>query len=144
METKLQSMDGYKAVEEDQDGLELIKLLQKAYFEQESTKQTILKIVEADKRLMICWQRPGMSINSYTRIFKMCIEVCEAVGRGIGASGPSTKLACETAGLDYNALKISLNGKMILKLKKNEKSGRSLYFASLHFEGFNKCRYSAL
>ncbi len=30
METKLQSMDGFEAVEEDQDGLELIKLLRKA------------------------------------------------------------------------------------------------------------------
>ncbi len=55
METKLQSMDGYKAVKEDQDGLELIKLLQKAYFEQQDTKQAILKIVKADKRVMLCW-----------------------------------------------------------------------------------------
>ncbi len=38
METKLQSMDGFEAVEEDQDGLELIKLLRKAYFEQDGTK----------------------------------------------------------------------------------------------------------
>ncbi len=63
METKLQSMDGFEAVEIDQDGLEFIKLLQKAYFEQDGTKQAILEIIETDKRLMLCWQKPGMSIN---------------------------------------------------------------------------------
>ncbi len=81
METKLQSMDRYEAVEEDQDGLEIIKLLRKAYFEQDSTKQAILEIVKADKRLMLCWQKPGMTIALYTREFKACVEVCEAVGR---------------------------------------------------------------
>ncbi len=45
METKLQSMDGYEAAVEDQDSLELIKLLRKAYFEQDGTKQAILDIV---------------------------------------------------------------------------------------------------
>ncbi len=49
METKLQSMDGFEAVEEDQDGLELIKLLWKAYFEQDGTEQAILEIVKANK-----------------------------------------------------------------------------------------------
>ncbi len=55
METKLQSMVGFKEVVEEQDGLKLIKLLQKAYFEQDGTKQAILEIVKADKRLMLCW-----------------------------------------------------------------------------------------
>ncbi len=85
-----------------------------------------------------------MSINAYTREFKACIEVCEAVGSGIGVSKPSMKLAYVAAALDYDALKISLDGKMILKLKKMEKSGRSLYFEALHFEGLIKGRYGAL
>ncbi len=54
METKLQSMVGYEDVVDKQDGLELIKLLQKAYFEQDGTKQAILEIIEAHKRLMLC------------------------------------------------------------------------------------------
>ncbi len=43
-------MDGYETVEKDQDGLKLIKLLRKAYFEKDGTKQAILEIVEAYKR----------------------------------------------------------------------------------------------
>ncbi len=85
-----------------------------------------------------------MLINAYTPKFKACIEVCKGVESGIGMSGPSTKLACVAAGLDYDALKISLNGDRIIELRKMEKSGRSLYFAALHFEGLNKGRYSVL
>ncbi len=85
-----------------------------------------------------------MSIDTYTREFKACIEVCEAVRSGIGISGPSTKLACDAAGLDYEALKVLLKGDKITQLKKMEKAGQLLYFAALHFEGLNKGRYGAL
>ncbi len=85
-----------------------------------------------------------MSIDTYTREFKVCIEVYKAVGSGIGISGPSMKLACDAAGLDYEALKIALDGNLIIQLRKMEKAGRSLYFAALHFEGLNKGRYGAL
>ncbi len=104
----------------------------------------ILEIIRADKRLMLCWQRPGMSIDLYTHEFKACIVVYEAVGSRIGVSGPSTKLACKAAGLDYEVLTILLNGEYIIKLKKMEKSRWSLYFVVMHFEGLNKGRYSEL
>ncbi len=93
---------------------------------------------------MLCWQRPGLLIDSYTREVKACIEVCKAVGSGIGVSGPSTKLACKAAGLDYEALKILLNGENIIKLKKMEKTRQSLYLVALHFEGLDRARYGAL
>ncbi len=70
--------------------------------------------------------------------------MCEAVRSGIGISGPSTKLACNAAGLNYKALKIVLDGQLIIQLRKMEKAGWTLYFATLHFEGLNKGRYGAL
>ena len=135
METKLQSMVGYETMQNDLDGLELVKMLRKAYFEQDGTKQAILEIVEADKRLMLCWQKPGMTIDSYTREYKACIEVCEAVGSGIGISAPSTKLACEAVGNDYDTLKASDD---VITFKRMEMSGQAMYFAALHFEGLNR------
>ena len=141
METKLQSMVGYETMQNDLDGLELVKMLRKAYFEQDGTKQAILEIVEADKRLMLCWQKPGMTIDSYTREYKACIEVCEAVGSGIGISAPSTKLACEAVGNDYDTLKASDD---VITFKRMEMSGQAMYFAALHFEGLNRTRYGAL
>ena len=55
METKLESMPDFETVKLEQDGIGLIKLLRKTFFEQDGTKQAMLEIVEADKRLMLCW-----------------------------------------------------------------------------------------
>ncbi len=41
-----------------------------------------------------------MVIDSYTRKFKACVEVCEAVGSGIRVIAPSRKLTCKMAGDD--------------------------------------------
>ncbi len=78
-------------MEEDQGDLELIKLLRKAYFERDGTKQAILEIVDANRRLMLCWQKPGMTINLYMRKFIAWVKVHKTGRSGIGVSGPSTK-----------------------------------------------------
>ena len=93
---------------------------------------------------MLCWQKPGMAIDAYTREFKACIKVCKAVGSGIGVSVPSTKLAYKAAGNNYERLRDSVNGAEIATFRKMQKSGRSLYLAALHFEGLNRMRYGAL
>ncbi len=54
METKLQSMDGFETIQDNLNGLVLIKLLQESFFEQDRTNQAILQIVKADKRLLLC------------------------------------------------------------------------------------------
>ncbi len=63
METKLESMPEYEGIVSPQDGLRLIELLKKIYFEQDGSKQRLAEIVDADKRLILCWQRPGMTIG---------------------------------------------------------------------------------
>ena len=70
METKLESMPAYEGIVSSQDGLGLIELLKNIYFEQDRSKQQLAEIVDADKQLMMCWQRPGMKINEYTQEFK--------------------------------------------------------------------------
>ncbi len=64
METKLEIMARFEAVQNNLDGLGLTQLLRKPYFEQDDTKQAMLKIVEVDKWLMLCWQKPGMILNT--------------------------------------------------------------------------------
>ena len=124
METKLESMAGFEAVVNDLDGLGLIKLLRKAYFEQDGTKQAMLEIVEADKRLMLCWQKPGMTIDTYTRDFKAKINVREAVGSAIGVSDTTAKLACSAEGENYNTLVLSNDADDTESLAKMQQLGR--------------------
>ncbi len=70
MEMKLGSMSTYKGIVSLQDGLGLMELLKNVYVEQYDLKQQLVEIVDADKRLMLCWQRPCMIIDKYTREFK--------------------------------------------------------------------------
>ncbi len=84
MKTKLESMPDYKTIISSQDGLGLIELLKKIYFEQDGSKQRLAEIVNADKRLMLCCQRPGMTIDEYTREFKARIQMCNDLESDIG------------------------------------------------------------
>ena len=88
METKLESMSTYEVIVTTQYGLGLIELLKNIYFEQDGSKQQLVEIVDADKRLMLCWQGPGMGIDEYTREFKARVQMCDeqaGVRRTVGA-----------------------------------------------------------
>ncbi len=61
-----------------------------------------------------------MTIDAYTRDFKARIEVCKTVESNIGISNSSTKMACKSAGHDYNTLVSSINGADIATLKTME------------------------
>ena len=127
METKLQSMDGFEIVQDNLNGLELIKLLWKAYFEQYGANQAILNIVEANKKLMLFWQKSVVTINKYTWEFKACIEVCEVVCSGNWVSKLSMKLACVTSDKDYDRLKDLVNGDKIVVFKKMGKQADTIF-----------------
>ncbi len=94
METKLESMPEYEGIVSLQDGLKLIQLLKKIYFEQDGSKQRLAEIVDADKRLMLCWQRPGMTINEYTREFKARVQMCDELDSDIGHNVETQKAVC--------------------------------------------------
>ncbi len=55
MEMKLECMSTYEVIISSQEGMGLIKLLKKIYFEQDKSKQRLAEIVEANKRLILCW-----------------------------------------------------------------------------------------
>ncbi len=70
IETKLESMLEYDGIVSAQNGLDLINLLKKIYTNQAGSKQKLAEIIDADKRLMLFWQRPGMMIDEYTTEFE--------------------------------------------------------------------------
>ena len=51
MRTKLRSLSGWDRAEDDQDGIELVKLLHSVHFEQNGSKQSMIEIVNAKKKL---------------------------------------------------------------------------------------------
>ncbi len=78
-----------------------------------------------------------MTIYTYTRDFKAKVNVCNVVGSAIGISKAMTKLACTSAGADYNTLLVSSDH--------GDKPMRwDRHLASLYFEGLNRTRYSTL
>ncbi len=64
-----------------------------------------------------------MTIDAYTREFKACIKVCEAVGSRIGISKPSTGMAYILAGNNYNTISISNDADDVVILQKMEPVG---------------------
>ena len=124
METKLESMAGFEAVMNNLDGLELINLLRKAHFKQDGKKQAMLEIVEADKRLMLCWQKPGMLIDAYTRDFKAKVGMYKTVGSAIDISDATEKLVCSAAGEKCNSLVLINSANNMTALAKIHQLGR--------------------
>ena len=51
MRKKLRSFSGWDRAEDDQDGIELVKLLHSVHFEQNGSKQSMIEIVNAKKKL---------------------------------------------------------------------------------------------
>ncbi len=107
-----------------------------------------VKIVEADKQLMLCWQKSGMTIDAYTREFKACIEVCIGICKAVGSrtriSESSTRLACKLTGNNYDAISILSDADNMTILKKMDVVGWMPYMAALHLEGLKCTRYGAL
>ena len=85
-------MAGFEAVVINLDGLSLIKLLQKAYFEQDSINQAMMDITKVNKQLMLCWKKPGMKIDANMVDFKAKADMCKAVGSAISISQTMTRL----------------------------------------------------
>ncbi len=83
METKLESMSTHETIISSQGGLGLIKILKNIYFKQDGSKQQLAEIVDADKRLMLCWQQPGMTIDEYMREFKARFQMSNELNSNI-------------------------------------------------------------
>ena len=62
-------------------------------------KQRLAEIVNADERLMLCWQRLGMRTDKYTREFKARVQTCEELNSTIGNSVELQKTLCADKGV---------------------------------------------
>ena len=104
MLSKLSGMAEYDGLDDDQDGIRLVKLLREIYFEQDGTRQAMAELVAADKRLMLCWQRPGWTLEEYTREFRARVKVAEEAGSTLGLGRKQTEIVCKQHGADLDDL----------------------------------------
>ena len=57
MNTKLRGLEGWTEIEESQDGIKMVKLLHRVYFDTDRSKQSMREMVLADKKLHLCFQK---------------------------------------------------------------------------------------
>ena len=137
-------MPTYEGYVSSQDGLGLIELLKNIYFEQDRSKQWLADIVDADKRLMLCWQQPGMTIDEYTREFKARVQMCEELDSNIGHNVELQKLVCKEQSLTYTTVILNTTNSGKERWRKIKQTARDQYLAMLHFDGLNQNAYGDL
>ena len=104
MKTKLRGMEGWTELKESQDGVAMVKLLHRVYFDTDGSKQSMREMVLADKKLYLCFQKKEWSLNKYTREFQARHKVCEEIGSSPGECLKSARLAASADGVNYNEL----------------------------------------
>ena len=63
MKQKLCGMPGWKVIDNDQDGISLIKFIHKVYFDTDGPKHSIQDIVTVHKKLFLCFQKKDWSLD---------------------------------------------------------------------------------
>ena len=63
MKTKLCRMEGWTDIKESQDGIKMVKLLHRVYFDTDGAKQSMREMVLADKKLYLCFQKKEWSLD---------------------------------------------------------------------------------
>jgi hypothetical protein len=104
MKTKLRRMEGWTDIEESQDGIKMVKLLHRVYFDTDGSKQSMREMVLADKKLYLCFQKKEWTLDEYTREFQARHKVCEEIGSSPGECLKTVQLAASAEGVDYDEL----------------------------------------
>ena len=86
MITKLEMMAGWIKIEEEQDGIGLIKLVHSAIFSQDGSWQSIAEYISVMKKLFLLFQGKGMSIAEYAKAFNALLDVAEQAGVVLGGT----------------------------------------------------------
>ncbi len=84
MISKLKMMAGWIKIEEEQDGMGLIKLVHGAIFTQDGSRQSIAKYVSTMKKLFLLIQGKDMSIVEYRKTFNALLDISEQGGVASG------------------------------------------------------------
>ena len=98
MKAKLKGIDMWNKIEEDQDGLALIKLLQNITFHKDGSKQYMMELVEAENSLYFYFsvQRKHMTLEKYLSEIKARVQICESPNLNVRATkAVATILAVE-------------------------------------------------
>ena len=114
-----------------------VQLLQNITNHKDGSKHSILELLEAERNLVLCFQRTKMLVNNYTRELKASVEVCEAAGLRPGAMKSVANIVAEGENLSASLV----SGE---KLKEYLKKGVEHCSAILHFLGINNMAYEEL
>ena len=140
MEMKLQSMSGWETVEDDQDGLELAKLIRDILHQKDEKEQSALECVAADKALFLCYQKAHQSTSEYVEAFKARVDVCKSTGGAVPGNFKTIAVGIASdVNLDYDTLSDDGDKKKeILAIAERR------YLSALLFAGLDDARYSKL
>ena len=144
MKTKIRGMEIWTEFKDVQDGIRMIKLLHRVYFDTDGSKQLMREMVLADKKLYLYFQKKEWSLDEYTQEFLAREEVCEEIGSTPGKCLESARLTAIAEGQDYDALAGSTDKNDIAAIQGYIKAGQQQYLVALHSEGINNVQYSNL
>ncbi len=145
MKMKLESTADFQRIEDEQDGIGLLKLLHSIYFQHDGAKQNIMELVKTEKKLFLIYQGKNESLDSYTRNFKALLETAKESGVAPGRNDTTAKLACAAGGADWDSVtSLAEQGDAEAKkaLEEIRKEGQERFLAALHFDGLNHVAYA--
>ena len=130
MLTELKGVDSWDTVKANQNCLSLINLLQEI-----TSKKSMLEVVDAERRLHLCFQRDTINLDAYTTEFKAIVQVCEAFGLRAGATEAAAKLVAEDDGINMSNTSNANKWKCYIDKSKER------FQAAMHFNGLNNVIY---
>jgi len=125
-------------IEEDQDGLALIKLLQDITFHKDGSKQSMMELVESEKSLYSCFQRKENILEIFTSKFKVRVQACEPFDLNIGATKAAAIILAVEDGVDFR------NTTNKEKWTSYVTQATTQYQASIHFNWLNNVIYKRI
>ena len=102
MKNKLEGMDSYSEIKDEQDGIGLRQELQKIMQQRNGTQYKMVQVVALDKKLYTLWQGKDQSLESYLSAHVGLVEAIKATGGHPGYSHAAARVVAEEMGLDYS------------------------------------------
>ena len=93
------------------------------------------EIVMADKKLIMCWQRPDWTFEDYTREFQARTQVAEEAGSLLGLGEDETMTVYKQRSVNYDKLLLRVNANEptpMADLASYQAEEREQYLAILH------------
>ena len=123
-------------VEESQDRMGLLKASHDVYFGQDGAKQGMHEVAHVAKRLYLCYQQRGQTLEAYTRECNARKQVCEERGVLPERNVVTAQIAGQSRDppVDFDSVKDNFNEALAKQLLDK---GQAIYNAALHSDGLN-------